>query len=162
MKKLTKAALIAVVILAAAFFYNKYRIAPKVNFATVQLTDLEGKPVNLQDYKDNIRFINFFATWCGPCMGEMESLDQAAATLQKENFVFICISDEPVELIQFLQKRVPHLVILHSAQKLTSIKIATLPTSYLLNKRSEASFKKIGVMDWGSAKTIEELKKAAE
>ena len=162
MKWVPKALLVVVVILAVAFFYNKYRVAPKIIFTSIELSDLDGKPVNLQDLKDKKRFINFFATWCGPCMGEMSSLNQAAAILQKENFVFICISDEPVEQLKFLQEKAPRLLILHSAKKLAQIDVATLPTSYVLNHQSAITFKKTGVLNWESAETIEELKEAAQ
>ncbi|MDB5281617.1 MAG: thiol:disulfide interchange protein TlpA [Bacteroidota bacterium] len=162
MRKLVSALFFLLVIAIAAFFYNRYRIAPKIDFAAVTLTNLEGKPVAIDDFKDKKRFINFFATWCGPCMNEMPAMDKAASDLKNEDFVFICISDEPIERLMPLHERVPSLVILHSNKKFKEIGIFSFPTSYVLDSKGDICFKKYGEMDFEGPGTIKEIKLAGK
>lgn len=49
--------------------------APTIHFANEQ-----GKPLSLEDFKGKVLFINFWATWCAPCVKEMPLLDH----IQKE------------------------------------------------------------------------------
>ncbi len=42
-----------------------------------ELTDLEGNTVKLSDYRGKIVFLNFWATWCGPCQKEMPEFNEA-------------------------------------------------------------------------------------
>ncbi|HVO31058.1 MAG TPA: TlpA disulfide reductase family protein, partial [bacterium] len=42
------------------------------------------KPVRLADYRGKIVLMNFFATWCGPCVEETPSFDRLAARLKKD------------------------------------------------------------------------------
>jgi len=42
-----------------------------------ELSDLEGNMVKLSDYRGKIVFLNFWATWCGPCMLEMPEFEEA-------------------------------------------------------------------------------------
>src|SRR5271157_2521559 len=40
----------------------------------LKLRDLDGKDISLADYKGKVVFLNFWATWCGPCQDEIPSL----------------------------------------------------------------------------------------
>ena len=42
--------------------------------ANVQLTDLQDQSINLDQYKGKTVFINFWATWCKPCIQEIPSI----------------------------------------------------------------------------------------
>ena len=118
MKKVFTGALIIASLLVAAYLYQKYRIAPGIQFETLELTGLNGQPVNLKNYKDKKLFINFFATWCGSCLAEFPALDKAAEILMPDNFVFISISDEPLPLLNRASARLAlqHITILHSVK----------------------------------------------
>jgi len=154
---------IVIAILVAGFFYNKYRIAPKVKFETLELTDLNGNSVSLDSFQDKKMFINFFATWCGPCVKEIPLLLSAQQILAKENFKFVLISDEPVEQLKHFQEQTgTGFLILHSEKKLQEYKIYTIPTSYVLNSNQEIVFKKTGEEDWASDAVIQKLKKLAD
>jgi len=157
------AAFLVIGLLAAGYLFSKYRIAPAMDFSKLELIDLSGKPVGLDDYKGKKVFLNFFATWCGPCVREFPSLTNAQMALQNDNFVFICISDEPIERLQsFAERMGTKLLILHSAENMHEHKIFTIPTSYLLNPNGRVVFKKVGEQDWGDEASVTELRRAAE
>lgn len=146
-------------LLTSGFFYNKYRIAPKVKFEALALTDLNGNAVSLNKFKDKKLFVNFMATWCSPCISELPSLEIAQQTLSPKNFQFILISDEPLERLRLLQQRV-NVPVLCSVKKLSELKIYTIPASYLLNEKGEIVFKKTGGADWGSEEVLSEIQNA--
>jgi thiol-disulfide isomerase/thioredoxin len=161
--KIVITALLVIGLLIAGFLFNRYRVAPSVNFPDLALTDLNNNPVNLKQFQGKNVFVNFFATWCGPCIREMPSLQSAQASLQPDNFVFICISDEPITRLQsFVHRTQKKLIILHSVENMHGHNIYTIPTSYLLNKEGKVVFKKIGDSDWAAEASIAELRKAVK
>lgn len=154
---------IAIAVLVAGFFYTKYRVAPNVKFETLKLTDLDGKEVSPAMFKHQKVLVNFFATWCGPCIRELPSLERVETYFSKEDFQLILISDEPVERLKdFKQSTGLMFTILHSEKKLHDLKIETIPTTYLLNSKGEIVFKKTGEEDWGSEAMIGKLKRLTE
>ena len=90
-------------------------------------------------------------------MGEMASIENAQQILSNDNFQFIMISDESTERLRAFQRQIS-IPVLHSAKKLSSFDIVTIPTTYLLNEKQEVEFKKTGEADWASEENIKELK----
>lgn len=82
-------------------------IAPATTNATGSTyQDLQGNPLELSAYAGKKVFLNYWATWCAPCIREIPSISRAAAILENENYVFLLASDEPLETItEFLQER---------------------------------------------------------
>lgn len=155
--KIILIASIVLAILIAGFFYYKYRVAPKVKFESLELTDLSGNRISLEKFKGKKLFINFFATWCGPCMRELASIENAQQILSAENFQFLLISDEAVERLTAFQQQT-QLLTLHSEKKTAQFDIVTIPTTYVLNEKREIVIKRTGETDWASEEIIEKLR----
>ncbi len=60
----------------------------------IELIDLEGNPFSLQDFIGRPIVLNFWATWCGPCIEEMPEL-QAYSDSQGENGVVVISVTDP-------------------------------------------------------------------
>src|SRR4030042_3419347 len=56
------------------------------------LKDLNGKKVEIKQFKEKIIFLNFWATWCGPCKEEMPGLEVLHQQFKEKNFVLLTIS----------------------------------------------------------------------
>ncbi|MGB9673309.1 MAG: TlpA family protein disulfide reductase, partial [Anaerolineales bacterium] len=75
--------------------------APKL-----QLTDLQGNPVSLEDFHGKVVLVNNWATWCPPCKAEMPTLQSYYQAHQKEGFVIVAIeAGEPAsEVADFVKQ----------------------------------------------------------
>jgi len=56
------------------------------------LTDISGAQVALDELKGSIVYLNFWASWCKPCLSKMESLKSIQPQLEKEGVKFVNIS----------------------------------------------------------------------
>ena len=54
--------------------------------------DLSGSEVRLSDYRGKVLLVNFWATWCAPCVAEMPSLERLQRHFAKEDFRILAIS----------------------------------------------------------------------
>lgn len=88
-------------------------LAQEVNSDKVKVGDaapvfkiqtIDGQPFDLAQLKGKVVYINFFATWCGPCMKELPYVEQEIwKSLKNPNFVMLVIGREhtPEELMKF-------------------------------------------------------------
>ena len=155
---------VVLAVIVGGYLYKKYRIAPSIKFESLELTTLNGQPVNLQDYRGKKLFLNFYATWCGPCRAEFPALDKASEILQKDSFIFISISDEPLSLLNSFATRIdaPHVLMLRSNQKFHDFGVFTYPTNYVIDATGKIVFEKTGDRDWSKTEIIEDLKHRTE
>lgn len=58
------------------------------------LRDIENQAVSLADYRGSVVLMNFWATWCGPCMQEMPHLQAMYDELKGQGFVVLSVSTD--------------------------------------------------------------------
>lgn len=124
-----------------------------------QFEDLKGNAVTLADYKGKKILLNFWATWCRPCIAEMPSLQRSREILEKENYVFLLASDQPVVTIQsFIERKGLDFNFIKYRGSLAALQINALPTTFIYNEAGEQVDKIVGGMEWDSPETIQKLK----
>ncbi|MBO0725456.1 MAG: redoxin domain-containing protein [Blastocatellia bacterium] len=69
------------------------------------LTDLNGKPVSLQSLRGKAVLLNFWATWCGPCVAEMPQLEKLHREYKNKGLIILGIDDEEAAVAQAYLKR---------------------------------------------------------
>lgn len=121
--------------------------------------DLNGNPVVLSNFKGKRVVLNYWATWCRPCIAEMPSIRRAQDILEKEGYVFLLASDQAVETIrEFQQKKGFDFTYLKFTGSLAEQQINALPASFIYNSKGELQFKVMGAKEWDSPESLEELK----
>lgn len=121
--------------------------------------DLEGNSIQLSDYKGKRIVLNFWATWCVPCIKEMPSMLKLQEILENENYIFLLASDEPVEKIQkFIAKTNFKFNFIKFTGSLTQQHIYALPTTFVYNENGNKVDEIVGAVEWDSEEIIEKLK----
>jgi thiol-disulfide isomerase/thioredoxin len=82
-------------------------LTPSAGDATATMFQtLDGQPLELSAFAGKKVFLNYWATWCAPCIREIPAISRAAALLEPENYVFLLASDETLDTINdFLLER---------------------------------------------------------
>ena len=125
-----------------------------IDFETnaLQFTDLDSKMFSIQDFKGKTLFINYWATWCNPCLAEMPSMADLYERYSSNNaIVFLYLSREELKTIQeYIPKD-------ESLQKLPIYKVVTddeffattgIPTTFIINSSGDLIVKDIGSAFW--------------
>lgn len=125
----------------------------------IKINNLNNEVIALSQYHGKTVFINFWATWCGPCIKEMPSIERAKNILKDRNIAFLVASNESIEQIQdFATKRNLDLQYVQ-LQNLEELNIPALPTTYIINPAGELVFSETGYREWDEAANIELLTK---
>lgn len=115
-------------------------IPAPVNFPApdVQLTDLEGNPVALSDFRGQVILYNAWATWCPPCKEEMPALQAFFEAHKESGFVIVAIEDgQPIEEVRAFvdEHRLTFPVWPDPQYKATSaFRTNSLPTSFVIDR----------------------------
>lgn len=123
--------------------------------ATVELklTDLDGNPISLHDYKGKTVFLNLWATWCAPCIKEMPSIE--AAKHQLDDVVFLLASDEEISKIKKFKERQDYsfnYIRLETGH--AELGVYSLPTTFIFDENGKLAFRESGSRDWSSEESI--------
>jgi peroxiredoxin len=111
-KDVLKLAALVVAVLAASFAFvalqekKGYGLAEGAPAPPLRLATLPGEEVDRESYRGRVVLVNFWATWCPPCVEEMPSLERLYRTLGPEGLVVLGVSvDEDGGALQdFVQR----------------------------------------------------------
>ncbi|MDB4292875.1 TlpA family protein disulfide reductase [Maribacter sp.] len=121
--------------------------------------DLTGKPIQLSDYKGKRVLLNYWATWCKPCIEEMPALERLQKELAAENYVFLFPSDQSVKVIEkFRASKDFDLTFVKFNGTWADKEISALPVTLIYNEVGEQVARFDGAMAWDSSEIITELK----
>ena len=69
-------------------------------------TDLDGKPISLQQYRGKVVLLDFWAVWCGPCLTEMPNVKKVYETYKNEGFdvIGVNLDTDETRLRNYLKK----------------------------------------------------------
>ena len=113
------------------------------------------------DLKNKVVLVNFWATWCPPCIAEMPSFELLYRDY-KDKVEFLFVSSEDHETVKgFLnRKKYSFPAYRPLTEAPDPLNGNTLPTTYLIDKSGSIVIKKIGAADWNSEglrKTLDKL-----
>jgi peroxiredoxin len=123
------------------------------------LEDLEGKKLELKHFKGKLVFLNFWATWCGPCKEEMPSIEALYQKFKGKDFVLLAISvdyEGKNSVKEFIEKKhYTFPVLLDPKCKVFDLyEVKGIPTTILIDKNGSIVGKTTGPRDWNSPEAI--------
>ena len=127
----------------------------------IRLKDLDEQIIDLQKYKGKTIFINFWATWCRPCLEEMPSIELAQYILRNEEVVFILASAESAEEIEAFRNTHEYKFNFVRIENSEELGIQVLPTTYIINSEGELVFSESGSRNWNENNNIDMILKIA-
>jgi thiol-disulfide isomerase/thioredoxin len=131
--------------------------------AATPFTDGAGKAVMLVDFRGKVLVVNFWATWCAPCVKEMPTLDALQAQLGGKAFAVIAINQDRdgAKVAPFVQNNGwTHLALYTEpgGHFVHDEDLVGLPTSLIVDQDGREVARVEGPRDWQSAETIAALK----
>ena len=131
----------------------------EIDLSKVNLKKLNDQEIDLSQFKGKTIFINFWATWCKPCLQEMPSIESAQAQLKNENVVFLLASNEAPEEIERFIKKHNYSFKYTLIENLEELNIVALPTTFIFNTEGKLKFSESGSRKWDDISSIELITK---
>ena len=125
---------------------------------TVQ--SLDGQDFKMTEAKGKVVFLNFWATWCPPCVAEMPSIQRLHEKLKDDGIAFVCISNEEASKInQFVREKGFTFPIYTMRGAPPAIfKTRGIPSTFILSPDGKIAFKHVGSAKWDDEKSIDFIK----
>ncbi|GIT10031.1 MAG: hypothetical protein Ct9H300mP24_4660 [Candidatus Neomarinimicrobiota bacterium] len=125
--------------------------------------DLEGNEFSLRNFENKVLFINYWATWCNPCLAEMPNMAELYNQYKEnDNIVFLYLSKEDADtIIDYIPKD-------DSLGQLPIYKVVTdddlfstrgIPTTFIVNRNGEIVIKDVGSAVWNDQSVVDYLDK---
>jgi peroxiredoxin len=149
--------------LALAFVSCNKDPGPQVGMPAPEFTlpDLEGKLHGLADFRGRVVVLNFWATWCPPCIDEMPSLQRLHQALADRGIAVVAVSvDERFsDVPAFVQRFDLTFSVLYDEGKKVSRKYQTFkyPETYILDREGRLKSKVVGPRDWAAPTVIRDI-----
>ena len=116
------------------------------------LNDAHGKPVTMQDQRGKVILVNFWATWCPPCIHEMPMMDALYLSQQQRPFSIWAVNMQETQedVATFLRSRDFHFPVLLDVEGevVGSFRIKGLPSTYLVDCAGNLIASITGVLKW--------------
>jgi peroxiredoxin len=133
--------------------------SPKIRHdaPSFSLQDLDGKSVSLADFQGKLILLNFWASWCTPCLEEMPAMQAAWEKYSEQGFVILAIAGDrgnSKAVRKFVSKlNLTFPVLLDpDGDVRNDYEVMALPTSYIIGRDGKIAGRVTRSKDWASEK----------
>lgn len=125
----------------------------------LSLADLAGATHTLAEYRDRVVVVNFWATWCEPCIAEMASMQKLQERLAGRPFalLFVNYGETRMRVADFVKRHgLAAPVLLDPNQDAARAwRVRLLPSSFVIGPDGRVRYSVIGEIDWASDEAVE-------
>lgn len=127
-------------------------------------TDADGRQATLAEFRGRVVVLNLWATWCGPCVQEMPSLDALQAKLGGPGFAVVALSQDragvPVVKTFYDERKLANLLIWLDKGNAAgrALKTRGLPTTVIVDAEGREVGRIEGAAEWDSPEMIARLR----
>ncbi len=124
----------------------------------LRLPGLQGASYDLASHKGRVVLVNFWATWCPPCVHEIPSLGRLQERFEERGFSVLAVDvgEDEATVRRFLEKRpvaFPVLIDLEG-EALNAWNISAFPTNFLIDARGRIRYSYYGALEWDAPEVI--------
>lgn len=119
-----------------------------------RLKDRDGERFNLEEARGQVVFINFWASWCPPCVAEMPDLGDLYQDYGKEVVFLFVARDQSSKVDTFMEKHNYQFPVYYENGLTPDLLYnVSLPTTFIINKKGELVVAEVGSAAWNSKAT---------
>ena len=133
----------------------------KSGLDNIALYTMNNDPIDLQQYKGKTVFINFWATWCKPCIKEMPSIQKAKEILKDEEIVFLFATNDDTEAVASFKEENIFDFNYVQVKNLEDLNVQALPTTFIFAPDGELEFSEAGFRKWDDKESLDLILKIA-
>ena len=130
------------------------RFEEKIKTQNFILTSLDGIEISLEDYRGKIVLLNFWATWCLPCLVEMPSMEKLYNEFKDKGFTILAIDmQEDADSVKVFSEKLKlnFPILLDSDGSVGQFYgVRSIPTTYLVDREGYLIGSALGARDWAS------------
>ena len=140
-----------IALVAIALFFGTVRADSNLETVDFTLPDIDGKLHSLSDYRGEWVIVNFWATWCAPCIKEIPDLIELSKLSNPVQLVVIGIDFEEIDntqLREFMNSlNMDYLVLIVGEAPLIPFEpLKGMPTTFIVSPQGQIVFRKIGAV----------------
>jgi peroxiredoxin len=125
----------------------------------LKAADLKGAPKSLADYRGKVVLLNFWASWCPPCLREMPSMERLRVKMTGRPLAIVALDSAETadEVHAFLSKMELGFPILLDPEGSNTKrwKVFALPTTFLLDAEGRVRYVLTGPTEWDEGEALE-------
>ena len=148
-----------------ALSHNLTAFDRKIEARDFELMNMDEEKVKLTDYRGKVVLINFWATWCPPCVREMPSMERLNKKIANEDFKVLAInqmedSDQVFAFTGQFEDEPSFEILFDITSKVSqSYIVRGLPTTYLIDKKGHVRYSAVGGREFDHPEIVEVIKK---
>ena len=124
----------------------------------------ENEPFYFTNFRNEVVFLNFWATWCPPCVAEMGEIQELYKKYGNRVAFMLVTNEKPDVVNAFMEKNQYQMPVyyLENKQVPKALSFSAFPTTFIISKDGRVVSKKTGAANWDSKATekiFEELLK---
>lgn len=164
-KKYLHITLIFIIFFFIAYIFLQPTIKKGEPAPDFRLPDLNGESVTLSQFKGKVVFLNFWATWCPPCIEELPSIQRLSESMQGTDFVVLTVNIDQAPESQIREftksKNLSFMVLLDPKSEVSAGKygITGVPETFLIDRNGIVLERYIGPRNWTESAFIDFLNK---
>jgi thiol-disulfide isomerase/thioredoxin len=121
------------------------------------IKSLDGQDFKMGGLKGKVVFLNFWATWCPPCVAEMPSIQRLHDQLDKERVRFVCVSQEEARKVaEFVKEKGFTFPVYTMREEPPAVfRSRGIPVTFILSPDGKVAFKHVGSAKWDDKTSLD-------
>ena len=130
----------------------------------LSLPNLSGRKLNLKNLSQQVVLVNFWASWCPPCVEEMPSMQRLSEKLPEDAFLIlgVNIAESKTVVEKFLSEKIKidfPILLDSDGEVMRQWNVMAFPTSFVIDKRGKIRYALFGSIEWDTPEIIKTLEK---